>query len=62
MAFVTVSATGTAIALYGLMSADADLALLLRGRHKPDAFRGKVIWITGASQARMWDSCRQQQQ
>uniref|UniRef100_A0A383WEJ1 Ketoreductase domain-containing protein n=1 Tax=Tetradesmus obliquus TaxID=3088 RepID=A0A383WEJ1_TETOB len=50
VAFVTVSATGTAIALYGLMSADADLALLLRGRHKPDAFRGKVIWITGASQ------------
>ncbi|WIA36880.1 hypothetical protein OEZ86_008130 [Tetradesmus obliquus] len=43
VAFVTVSATGTAIALYGLMSADADLALLLRGRHKPDAFRGKGI-------------------
>jgi hypothetical protein len=45
-----VSATTSAIVLYGLLSADADLGLLLRGKHKPDAFRGKVIWVTGASQ------------
>jgi hypothetical protein len=51
VALATVSATTSAIALYGLLSADADLGLLLRGKHKPDAFRGKVIWITGASQA-----------
>lgn len=46
---------GTAVslfALYRFATADADLALLLRGRHKPGAFRGKVVWITGASQVR----------
>eukprot|EP00877_Chromochloris_zofingiensis_P006070 jgi/Chrzof1/1716/Cz10g18120.t1 len=36
--------------LVRLIRADADLALLSKGRHKADAFRGKVIWITGASQ------------
>lgn len=30
--------------------ADADHALLSLGNHKPNKFRGKVVWITGASQ------------
>lgn len=30
--------------------ADCDLGLLLRGPAPPDAFRGKVVWVTGASQ------------
>jgi len=30
--------------------ADCDLGLYLRGPAPPDAFRGKVVWITGASQ------------
>jgi hypothetical protein len=52
LALAAVSATTSAIVLYGLLSADADLGLLLRGKHKPDAFRGNVIWVTGASQVR----------
>jgi hypothetical protein len=31
-------------------TADADLNLLLRGDHRPNAFEGKVVWCTGASQ------------
>jgi dehydrogenase/reductase SDR family protein 7 len=38
------------VQLLRLATADADLALLWRGKHKPDAFRGKVVWLTGASQ------------
>jgi dehydrogenase/reductase SDR family protein 7 len=30
--------------------ADCDLGLLLRGPAPPQAFRGKVVWVTGASQ------------
>ncbi len=30
--------------------ADADAALLSKGDHKADAFQGKVVWVTGASQ------------
>lgn len=40
-------------ALYKLVRlalADADLHLLSLGKHKANAFEGKVIWITGASQ------------
>lgn len=45
-----VAATSGLIALYGFATADADLSLLLRGKHKRDAFVGKVVWVTGASQ------------
>ena len=30
--------------------ADADLSLLSTRRLPPDAFKGKVVWLTGASQ------------
>ena len=30
--------------------ADADLHLLSLGDHKANAFEGKVVWVTGASQ------------
>ena len=30
--------------------ADADSNLLSLGDHKPNAFEGKVVWVTGASQ------------
>ncbi|GLC37615.1 hypothetical protein PLESTB_001667600 [Pleodorina starrii] len=50
-----VFAVGTAIAyvaykLVRLAFADADLHLLMLGEHRADAFKDKVIWITGASQ------------
>lgn len=45
-----VMATSGLVALYTFATADADLSLLLRGKHKRDAFVGKVIWVTGASQ------------
>eukprot|EP00879_Flechtneria_rotunda_P020883 GHRR01021988.1.p1 GENE.GHRR01021988.1~~GHRR01021988.1.p1 ORF type:complete len:353 (+),score=105.84 GHRR01021988.1:292-1350(+) len=41
--------SAAAIALAVFLSADADLGLLLR-RCKPGAFKGKVVWVTGASQ------------
>lgn len=41
---------GALAALACLAFADADLNLLLRGKHKPGVFRDKVVWITGASQ------------
>eukprot|EP00878_Enallax_costatus_P028471 GHUV01030755.1.p1 GENE.GHUV01030755.1~~GHUV01030755.1.p1 ORF type:complete len:242 (+),score=58.72 GHUV01030755.1:199-924(+) len=47
---LTIGTAVTVVALFTLLKADADLGLLLRGKHKPDAFTGKVIWITGASQ------------
>jgi hypothetical protein len=52
----TVAALSTSglIALYTFATADADLSLLLRGKHKADAFAGKVVWVTGASQVRAW--------
>ena len=48
----TAAVVGTSglIALYTFVTADADLSLLLRGKHRPDAFKGKVVWVTGASQ------------
>jgi hypothetical protein len=47
-----VISTSGLIALYTFATADADLSLLLRGKHKRDAFVGKVVWVTGASQVR----------
>lgn len=47
---VAVAATSGLIAIYAFATADADLSLLLRGRHKRNAFAGKVVWVTGASQ------------
>lgn len=52
LAALAAGAALSLVALYRFATADADLALLLRGRHKPGAFRGKVVWITGASQVR----------
>lgn len=48
----TAAVIGTSglIALYSFATADADLSLLLRGKHKPGVFKGKVVWVTGASQ------------
>ena len=43
----------SAFAVYKLIrffTADADLALLSKGPHRPGAFQDKVVWITGASQ------------
>lgn len=54
-ALLALMALGTAVAFVAVLSlvrADADLGLLLKGKHKPNAFRGKVVWITGASQVR----------
>jgi hypothetical protein len=53
-----VAATSGFIALYSFATADADLSLLLRGKHKRDAFVGKVIWVTGASQVRTRTQCQ----
>jgi fructose-specific component phosphotransferase system IIB-like protein len=36
--------------LIQLARADADLALLGKGKYKPDAFEGKKVWVVGASQ------------
>lgn len=47
---VAAVSTSSLIALYTFATADADLSLLLRGKHKADAFAGKVVWVTGASQ------------
>jgi hypothetical protein len=42
---------GAAIAwLARFATADADVGLLLRGRHARGAFKGRVVWVTGASQ------------
>lgn len=51
----TAAVIGTSglIALYSFATADADLSLLLRGKHKPGAFKDKVVWVTGASQVCM---------
>ncbi len=52
-AAVAVLGAAVAVLAYRLIRlalADADLYLLSLGRHKPDAFRDKVVWITGASQ------------
>lgn len=38
------------IVLVLFAKADCDLGLLLRGPAPPQAFRGKVVWVTGASQ------------
>lgn len=40
--------------LVRLALADADLHLLGLGKHRANAFEGKVIWITGASQVGRW--------
>lgn len=42
--------TSGLIVLATFVTADADLSLLLKGKHKRDAFKGKVVWVTGASQ------------
>jgi hypothetical protein len=47
---LTIFLGGALIQIARLIFADADLALLSKGRHPPRAFRGKVVWITGASQ------------
>lgn len=54
LALSTAAVIGTSglIALYTFATADADISLLLRGKHKRDAFVGKVVWVTGASQVR----------
>jgi hypothetical protein len=54
LALSTAAVIGTSglIALYAFATADADISLLLRGKHKRDAFAGKVVWVTGASQVR----------
>ncbi len=54
LALSTAAVIGTSglVALYTFATADADLSLLLRGKHKRDAFVGKVVWVTGASQVR----------
>eukprot|EP00850_Spirogloea_muscicola_P023070 SM000327S12474 [mRNA] locus=s327:4780:7863:+ [translate_table: standard] len=36
--------------IVAFLTADADLTLLQKGRLPPDAFDGKVVWLTGASQ------------
>lgn len=48
--FVASVTTAWIVALFSLATADSDLSLQLRGRHKPNAFQGKVVWVTGASQ------------
>jgi hypothetical protein len=46
------AATTASVAVLAFWRADADLNLWLRPRHKRDAFAGKVVWVTGASQVR----------
>lgn len=36
--------------LFRFATADADLSLLSKGNHRPNAFAGRVVWCTGASQ------------
>ena len=50
-------AAGAAVAwlawtLFRFIRADADLALLSRPPPPPDAWRGKVVWVVGASQVK----------
>ena len=50
---ITAAAFASAVVIAKLVRfilADADSSLLALGDHKPNAFEGKVVWITGASQ------------
>jgi hypothetical protein len=51
---LAVAASAWLYAAYLFFTADADLGLLLRGRHRENAFADKVVWVTGASQVRGW--------
>lgn len=50
---LTAAVAVSAWALYRLLcfaTADADQSLLSKGNHRPNAFAGRVVWCTGASQ------------